>query len=224
MVHGRIKFNPGWIPPNDWKVQTALFWPSRLTKDGQPGTFGGWQPSLNEADVHFPSLLISMAEQERAISLQPSQFIYRGRFHRTWGARLHGCPFGNVKHGRSAVVSFCDGHVEAFRISNWGGGIGNPQLWNNSPYDDAGGWNRNRSGDSSDDIYHGVADPRPPNAYTGWFPIDQLDLDASLGGSANILNDFYISHMYGRYESIFDEDMTFGDYNTEARPDAKYDE
>ncbi len=225
VVHQRNRFaNPGWIPVAGWQTVSADYFTTRDTKDGKKGSQGQWAMTMHESQVNSPDTLISLAENRRALGLQPASFLYRGSYHRAFSARFHASPTGMNDHNGTSVVIYFDGHIQPDRCGMYGGALSEPRKWNNSPNADGGGWNRNRSGDPSDDIYHGLTDPKPAGAFTGWLPIDQLFLDVSLGGTDDVLHDWYISHLYGVWDSIWDDDLSFGDYNTVERPDVKYDE
>ena len=219
----------------DFRNESPVYWQSKLTKEGLRGNFPGWGITLNEAQVTHPARLISVAEAGRALALLPNRFIWRGTFHHTTmdlglaGGPTHGDKF----HGRTTAVLYCDGHVKLLKWEAQGGQLGEPRAWNNSPFDDGGGWNRNRSGDPGDDVYHGdggagdAAYPRLAGSYPGWIPVtDQLWGEDSLWGVHPIDNGWM--GLYGNGgdngETIFDIDMTYGEYNTSERPDAKYDE
>ena len=227
VVHNRGRLRGGHNAPSlDFPQWSASFFKQRLDKQGNPGTFSSWQLSLSENEVRYPTKLVSASETaNRAIGLDPTGFLYRGIYHRTGYRALASSVYGSTEHLTTATTLFCDGHVESLKCGTYGGPMGNPIMWNNSPSLDGGGWNRNRTADLSDDVYHGGAtslDVRPAGAFSGWIPADQLVNDILIGGSDYCLRAWY--YVYPYYESNWDLDLTYGDYNTVERPDAKYDE
>ena len=203
------------VPDEHFDSTAATYWKEKRTKDVEyygpkeerregMGTFEGWPPTLHESEVNFPDRLVSMCENTNSFGLAPGNFIWRDNtFHRTHSASFDGSPAPSPAHGNTYTTLFCDGHVEALTEED----IRFAVMWNNSPNEDGGLWNRNRSASEEDDVYH-----------PAWIPVAcQLNTDPK-----KVLRNFYFYPT--QQQTIFDVDGTYGEYNTIERPDAKYDE
>ena len=197
VVHTRNRLGAGWATPvntfdvdaggDPYALPTPIlpYWKTKTDKDGNPGTYPGWAATLHESQVNAPTMLVSATETGRGAGLDVSGFVWRGYYHRSYGASFGCSPNGQKVHLGTATVLFVDGHVESVKCeTTHGGPMGEPRKWNNSPFPDGGGWNRNRNGDPADDIYHGAGSPgddpypNPKRQYPGWIPVaDQLNTD-----------------------------------------------
>jgi prepilin-type processing-associated H-X9-DG protein len=121
------------------------------------------------------------------------------------------CGGNNIDfiHAKNANVLFCDGHVGKLPYQMSTKKTLTTVLlrqemryWSNSPNTDGGAWNRMGTAAPADDVY--VVNACPRNRY-GWGGA----LNEDGGGT-------------GGFSTIWDIDMSYGDFNTKSRPQPQF--